>query len=39
MNSKQIEERAEAGVHLLVWIIVYGIAVVVVLMDLLVWRP
>lgn len=36
---KRIVERADAGVHLLVWLAIYGVAVAVVMMDLLVWRP
>lgn len=36
---KRIVERADAGVGLLVWLAVYGVAVVVVMLDLLVWRP
>lgn len=35
----KIKERVEGGVHLLVWLAVYGCAVVVVVMDLLWWRP
>ena len=33
------EERIEAGVHVLVWVLVYLCAVVVLLLDMLVWRP
>lgn len=33
------EERIEAGVSLLTWVLVYLCAVVVLLLDLLVWRP
>ena len=36
---KRIVERADAGVGLLVWLAVYGVAVVVVMLDMLVWRP
>lgn len=35
----RVTKRVEAGVHLLVWVVLYGIAVVVLLLDLLVWRP
>lgn len=30
--------RVESGVSLLWWLVVYGIAVAVVLLDVLVWR-
>lgn len=36
---KRIVERAEATPHLLVWLAIYSVAVAVVFMDLLVWRP
>lgn len=35
----KVLQRVDSGVHLLVWLAVYGAAVAVVLMDLLVWRP
>lgn len=35
----KIKERVEGGVHLLVWLAVYGCAAVVVLLDMFVWRP
>ena len=34
----KILKRVEGGVHLLVWLAVYGAAVVVVLLDVLWWR-
>lgn len=39
MTDQQIEERVNAGVHLLVWLAVYVSAIVVVFLDLFVWRP
>lgn len=33
------EERIAAGVSLLMWVVVYLFAIVVLLLDLLVWRP
>ena len=33
------EERVAAGVSLLVWILVYSLAIGILLMDLLIWRP
>lgn len=33
------EERIAAGVSLLIWIVVYLLAVTVLMLDLLVWRP
>lgn len=33
------EKRIEAGVGLLVWVAIYGLAVAVLLLDMLVWRP
>lgn len=33
------EERIAAGVSLLAWILVYLLAITILLMDLLVWRP
>lgn len=33
------EERIAAGVGLLVWILVYILAITVLMLDLLVWRP
>ena len=33
------EERIAAGVSLLIWILVYLLAISILLMDLLVWRP
>jgi len=35
----KIEERIDAGVSLLIWIVVYLLAVTVLMLDLLVWRP
>lgn len=35
----KILKRVEGGVHLLVWLAVYGIAVIVVCLDLFIWRP
>ena len=36
---KRIVERVDATPGLLVWLAIYGVAVAVVFMDLLVWRP
>ena len=33
------EERIAAGVSLLVWIVAYLFAIVILLLDMLVWRP
>ena len=33
------EERAAAGVSLLMWILVYLTAITVLLLDMMVWRP
>lgn len=33
------EERIAAGVSLLIWVVMYLLAMSVVLMDILVWRP
>lgn len=33
------EERIAAGVNLLTWVLVYLFAVVILLLDMLVWRP
>lgn len=33
------EKRIESGVSLLVWMLVYGAAIAVLFLDLLVWRP
>lgn len=33
------EERIAAGVGLLIWVVMYLLAISVVLMDILVWRP
>ena len=33
------EERIAAGVSLLIWVLVYLLAISILLMDLLVWRP
>lgn len=33
------EERIAAGVGLLIWVVMYLLAVTILLMDLLVWRP
>ena len=40
-NEREYEilKRVEGGVHLLVWLAVYGAAVIVVLLDVLFWRP
>ena len=35
----KIEERIDAGVSLLTWILVYLLAVAVLMLDILVWRP
>lgn len=35
----KVLQRVEGGVHLLVWLAVYGAAVIVLLLDLLYWRP
>ena len=35
----EILKRVEGGVHLLIWLAVYGAAVIVVLLDVLFWRP
>lgn len=35
----KIEERIDAGVSLLTWILVYLLAVTVLMLDILVWRP
>ena len=32
------QQRIDGGVHLLVWLAVYGIAVIVVFMDIFFWR-
>ena len=34
----KVLQRVDSGVHLLVWLTVYGCAVAVVLMDVLWWR-
>jgi len=33
------EERIAAGVGLLIWVVMYLLAISILLMDLLVWRP
>lgn len=33
------EERIEAGVSVLTWVLVYLFAIAVLLLDLLYWRP
>ena len=33
------QDRIDAGVSLLWWVIVYLVAVAVVMLDMLVWRP
>lgn len=33
------EERIAAGVSLLIWAVMYLLAISILLMDLLVWRP
>lgn len=33
------EERIAAGVGLLIWVVMYLLAISVILMDILVWRP
>ena len=35
---QRIVERVDAGVHLLVWVAVYAAAVVVVCLDVFIWR-
>ena len=37
-RAYKIKERVDGGMHLLVWLAVYGIAVVVVFMDVFFWR-
>jgi hypothetical protein len=37
--AKRVQERVDAGVGLLWWVLIYGCAVVVVLLDMFVWRP
>ena len=37
-RAYKIKQRVEGGVHLLVWLAVYGAAVVVVFMDIFFWR-
>lgn len=37
--AKRVQERIDGGVHLLVWLAVYGVAITVVLLDVFVWRP
>ena len=37
-RAYKIRQRVEGGVHLLVWLAVYGAAVVVVFMDIFFWR-
>lgn len=34
----EILKRVEGGVHLLVWLAIYGAAVLVLMLDLLWWR-
>lgn len=34
----KVQKRVESGVHFLVWLAVYGIAVIVVFMDMFFWR-
>jgi hypothetical protein len=38
-DTNHLEERAQAGAMLVVYIVTYIFAIVVLLMDLLVWRP
>ena len=38
-TTDKIEERIEAGVGVLTWLVVYLFAIVVLLLDLLYWRP
>lgn len=33
------EERIAAGVSLLIWVVMYLLAISILLMDILVWRP
>ena len=35
----RVQKRIDSGVHFLVWLAVYGIAVAVVIIDLFIWRP
>jgi len=37
-RAYRTEQRVEGGVHLLVWVAIYGVAVVVVFMDIFFWR-
>lgn len=34
----KVLQRVDSGMHLLVWLTVYGVAVVVVFMDIFFWR-
>lgn len=36
--TEKLERRVDAGVSLLVWLAVYAVAVVVLCLDLFVWR-
>lgn len=38
-RAYKVEQRVKSGVHFLVWMVVYGVAVAVVLIDLFIWRP
>jgi hypothetical protein len=38
-DTNRLEERAQAGAMLVVYIVAYAFAIAVLLMDLLVWRP
>lgn len=33
------EERIAVGVSMMIWVVMYLLAITIVLMDLLVWRP
>jgi len=37
-RAYRTEQRVEGGVHLLIWVAIYGVAVVVVFMDIFFWR-
>jgi len=37
-RAYRMEQRVKGGVHLLVWVAIYGVAVVVVVMDIFFWR-
>lgn len=37
-RAYRTEQKVEGGVHLLVWLAIYGVAVIVVVMDIFFWR-